>query len=288
MKRLLLASAPPCLLAVSLGGCYWLASYEDLTSGLGEAGAPADAPPIDGSEARPDPNPADASAYGDAGDAAAAPFCPQDAGPLAYCMDFDGVDAASLGLGVSQASTGIVSGVSVSPPSSLKVSLYGSASSGSYDVQIPLKPTTTRLEFQVLAVALGQWVTALSIALYEDATQISRVLNVVVSPTGEFQVQEYFSLPDGGSEQNGHLAGSPDGGADPGTWHHVVLTLTVDDATRQYLSGLTVDDQVIEDHQPLALSWAQGSVSLGVGVTYGGGAGPEFYFDNVRADFTAP
>ena len=32
-------------------------------------------------------------------------------------------------------------------------------------------------------------------------------------------------------------------------------------------------------------SWATGNARIGVGVTYGGGGGPRFYFDNVRADF---
>jgi hypothetical protein len=216
---------------------------------------------------------------------ASGPFCPPDAGPLAYCMDFDGVDAAVLGLGTYQASAGIVSSKSVSPPSSLKVSLNGTGSSGSYYVQLPIQPTTTQLQFDVLTVSLDQWVTTLSITLFQESTQINQNLNAVVSPMGEFQVQEYFSLPDGGNEQNGHAAYGPDGGAGPGTWHHVVLSLTVDDAKQQYLSSLSVDGQVIEDGQPLGLSWSRGNANLGIGVTYGGGGGPVFYFDNVRADF---
>ena len=63
------------------------------------------------------------------------------------------------------------------------------------------------------------------------------------------------------------------------------MLMATDDAKQKYLSGLTVDGQVLEDGQPLGLSWAQGNAQLGVGVTYGGGGGPQFYFDNVRADF---
>ena len=67
--------------------------------------------------------------------------------------------------------------------------------------------------------------------------------------------------------------------------HHVVLALTVDDANQQYTSGLTVDDQVLENAQPLTLPWAKGNVTLSVGVTYAAAGGTDFYFDNVRADF---
>jgi len=280
MKGLLSASAPACLLAVTVSGCYWLASYQDLTSGLGDSGPAADALTVD-----QDGPLADGGAPVDAAvdsPAAEGPFCPPDAGPLVYCMDFDGVDAASLGVGTSQASAGIVS---VSPPSSLKVSLYGTGSSGSYFVQLPIQPTTSRLQFDFFPVALGQWVTTLSITLFQTSTQINQNLNAVVSPTGQFQVQEYFSLPDGGNEQNGHAAFGPDGGTSLGAWHHVVLSLTVDDSTQQYLSSMSVDGQVIEQDQPLSLTWSQGNANLGIGVTYSGGGGPEVYFDNVRADF---
>jgi hypothetical protein len=284
MKGLLLASASACLLAVTVSGCYWLASYQDLTSGLGDSGSSADALPGDQDAPLTDGGaPMDSPA--DVQEAEAGPFCPPDAGPLVYCMDFDGVDAAALGLGTTQASAGIVSDKFVSPPSSLKVSLYGNASGGSYYVQLPFQPTTARLEFEVLTESLDQWVTTLSITLFQESTQINQNLNAVINPMGQFQVQEYFSLPDGGNEQNGHAAYGPDGGSEAGVWHHVVLSLTVDDSKQQYLSSLSVDDQVIEDDQPLALSWSQGNANLGIGVTYGGGGGPVFYFDNVRADF---
>jgi hypothetical protein len=286
MKRLASATGWACLLPLTLSGCYWLASYQDLTSGLGEAGTTADAEvsSMDGAFA-------DSAAPGDAATAVeaspeAGPFCPPDAGPLVYCMDFDGVDASALGLGTYQASAGLTSTSFVSPPSSLEVSLHGTGSSGAYSVQLPFQPTTAQLQFDVRTTSLDQWVTLLSVALFEESTQISRVLNAVVSPEGAFQVQEYFALPDGGNEQNGHAAVGPDGGAGSGAWHHVVLSLTVDDATQTYLSGLTVDGQVVEENEPLGLSWAQGNASLGIGVTYGGGGGPVFYFDNVRADFS--
>ena len=152
-------------------------------------------------------------------------------------------------------------------------------------MSFPFQPTVSTLEFDVSATTIGQWVTMLSISLYEDSTKTARTLNVVVSPDGEFQVQEYFALEDGGNEQNGHTAVPLDGGAEAGAWHHVVLSLTVDPSNQEYLSGLTVDGQVLEDGQPLGLSWAPGNANLGVGVTYSGGGGPIFYFDNVRADF---
>ena len=114
---------------------------------------------------------------------------------------------------------------------------------------------------------------------------IGENLNVVVSPSGVFEIQEYFSLPDGGNAQGGQPGVPVEGGADPDVWHHVVLSLTVNDSMQTYLCGLTVDGQVLQDQVPLTLSWAQGNASIGVGVTYGGGGGPEFYFDNVRADF---
>jgi hypothetical protein len=267
--RLWLAGAVACPIAASLAGCYWLASYEDLTSGSGQPVGDAERDAFTEADARPE----------------AGPFCPPDAGPLVYCMDFDGIDASALGLGTSQASASIVTGVSVSPPSSLFVSLYGQASGGAYEVSFPFEPTTSTLQFDVSAPVLGQWVTLLSITLYDDSTKTDRTLNVVVSPDGVFQVQEYFALEDGGSQQNGHPGIPLDGGAEAGAWHHVVLSLTVDDAKQKYLSGLTVDGQVLEDGQLLGLSWAQGNAQLGIGVTYGGGGGPQFYFDNVRADF---
>jgi len=282
MKRLLLASAPSCLLGVTLSGCYWLASYQDLTSGLGEdAGPEADAQTTDSFVTV-----ADSTVDAEAGEvgAEAGPFCPLDAGPLTYCMDFDGVDASTLQLQTDQASAAIVSGVYVSPPSSLHVKLFGTASGAAYYVEFPFQPTTARLEFEIRNVALGQWVTLLSIGMH-TSEQIGENLNVVVSPSGVFEIQEYFSLPDGGNAQGGQPGVPVEGGADPDVWHHVVLSLTVNDSTQTYLCGLTVDGQVLQDQVPLTLSWAQGNASIGVGVTYGGGGGPEFYFDNVRADF---
>jgi hypothetical protein len=212
------------------------------------------------------------------------PFCPADAGPLVYCMDFDGVDAAVLHLQVNEANVGIVSGNSVSPPSSLLVQLQGDASSGMYEVSFPLRPTTTRLEFEIQTVGLNEGVTTLGISLREASTQTARSLNVVVAPYGSFQVQEYFALADGGGELGPHSWSQVDaGGTLP--WHHVVLTLTANDATRQYTSGLTVDGVIFENAHPLMLLWAQGTVTVKVGVTYAATGGQDFFFDNVRADF---
>lgn len=278
MRRLLSAGAVACAIATSLAGCYWLASYEDLTSAWGTvdgATGPADAGPAD---ARPD---ADARPAAEA----AGPFCPPDAGPLVYCMDFDGVDAGAIGVGSYQADAAIVDGVFVSPPSSLFVACDGKGASGGYYVDFPFQPSTTTLQFDVKAPVIGQWVTLLAIVLHDDATNTRRVLNAVVSPDEQYQVQEWFGLADGGNENAGHPAVPLDGGAEAGAWHHVVLSLAIDPASGKFVSGLTVDGQPLEVDYPLALSWAKGNAHLGVGVTYGGGAGPRFYFDNVRADF---
>jgi hypothetical protein len=256
-----LAQASLCASGLLLSSCYWLAQYGDLAADYGDAGL-ADAPSI-----------------ADAGPR----FCPADAGPLAYCMDFDGVDARALGLTVDEASASIVNGPYVSPPSSLLVALEGSPSFGKYDVSFPFQPTTARLEFQVQAVGLDEGVTTLALTLL-DSTQTARTLNVVVAPDGSFEVQEYFALADGGSETSPHSWFHVDAGAAPQS-HHVVLALTVDDANQQYTSGLTVDDQVLENAQPLTLPWAKGNVTLSVGVTYAAAGGTDFYFDNVRADF---
>jgi len=277
----LFAGVLVCPFAATLAGCYWLASYEDLTSGAagegGEAGADAEGRPV------VDAQPAAQDAGSDTGPG---PFCPKDAGPYSYCMDFDGVDAATLGLGSYEANARIVTGTYVSPPSSLYVGLGGTGSSGAYSVAFPFKPTISTLEFEMRVTSLNQWVTTLSISLSGDSVAQGRTLNVVVSDQGAYQVQEYFPLDDGGNEQNGHPGFMLDGGAGDGQWHHVVLSLTVDDTNHDYFSGLTVDGQVLEANVPLALAWAQGTAYLGIGVTYGGGGGPQFYFDNVRADFT--
>jgi hypothetical protein len=270
------AGAVVCPAAASLAGCYWLASYQDLTSGLesADAGVEADAHVnADGGADAPSP-------------VEAGPFCPPDAGPLVYCMDFDGVDAGTLGLQTYEAETGIVTGVSVSPPSSLFVGLVGpdAGASGSYSVSFPFTPKTARLEFQVKATVLGQWVTTLGISMYQDSTQTGRVLQVLVAPDGGFEVQEFVSTPSSGTPY-GHTTFTLDGGAPADAWHHVVLTMTVDDSTQQYFSGLTVDGQVLEDDQPLQATWAQGNAQLGVGSTWCKTGGPQFYYDNVRADF---
>jgi hypothetical protein len=196
------------------------------------------------------------------------------------------VDAGVLGLEVSGADAAIVNGTYVSPPSSLFVGLEGAPSFGRYAVSFPFQPTTTRLEFQIQSVALEAGVTTLAITLLQASTETARTMNVVVSPYGGFQLQEYFALEDGGIEIGAHLTHQVDGAGAPPGWHHVVVTLTVNDTSKQYLSGLTVDNQVLEDGgQPLALAWAEGSVSLHVGVTYAANGGQQFFFDNVRADF---
>jgi hypothetical protein len=243
---------------MTLSSCYWLARSDDLSSGYGGAGV-------------------------DAGQSG--PFCPPDAGALAYCMAFDGVDAGALGLAVIGANVTIANGTYVSAPSSLFVALQGAASFGRYAVSFPVQPTTTRLEFQMHAVDLNEGVTTLAVSLTEAATQIDRTLNVVVTPNGGFQVQEYFAFADGGGEVSAHDQVYIDAG-EPSAWHHVVLTLTVDDADKHYLSGMTVDDQVLEDGRPLALPWVGGTVALHIGVTFAAAGGPQFFFDNVRADFT--
>ncbi len=289
MKRVLFASARACACALSLGagstGCYWLATYQDLTSGLGASDAGVDAATpvvVDASDG--------ASFSRDAGlpPPSGAGFCPGDAGPYVYCMDFDYVDAGVLGLGTSQAQAGIVSGTSVSPPSSLLVNLNGPSSGppsgGAYNVAFSFSPKTTLLEFEIRCVSLDEWVTTLGMGLSNPDGTI-RGLNVVMSPSGGFQVQEYIQLDDGGVAQNGHTLYQLSEDAGPEAWHHVILSLTVDDPNAQYYSGLTVDGQVLETSRPLALTWAQGKASLAIGLTYAGGGGPQFYFDNVRADF---
>jgi hypothetical protein len=261
VKGTRLAQGLACACAFALSSCYWLAQYGDLSSDW-DAGS-------------------NTGARLDAGQ----PFCPADAGSLAYCMDFDGVDAQALDLEVNEASASIVNGPYVSPPSSLRVALEGAASFGRYDVSFPFQPTTTRLDFEVQGVGVGEGITTLAVTLLEPSTGTARTLNVVVAPDGSFEVQEYFALADGGTETNAHSWYRVDGGAPP-AWYHVVLTLTVDDATRQYTSGLAVNDEVLEDGQPLGLAWGQGNVTLNIGVTYAAAGGTDFYFDNVRADFT--
>ncbi len=260
--------------AIPLAGCYWLASYQDLTSAWGEAGSDGGPLPGDGG--------LDAEIEAEAG-----PFCPEDAGPLVYCMDFDGVDAASLNLGANQATAKVVSGTYVSAPSSLEVSLYATGGNGGYGVSFPTNPRTVRLEFEILPAVLGQGITTLAVSLHEDSTQTDRDLNVGLSSEGAFRVEEYFHLSDGGFEQNDHPDHALDagGGTGIGEWHHVVLTFTVDDANQVYAYGLTVDGQVFEDASPLALTWRQGNVSLSTGVAWTSGNGPKVFIDNVRADF---
>src|SRR5208282_561200 len=146
-------------------------------------------------------------------------------------------DASTLQLQTDQASAAIVSGVYVSPPSSLHVKLFGTASGAAYYVEFPFQPTTARLQFEIRNAALGQWVTLLSIGMHTSA-QIGENLNVVVSPSGVFEIQEYFSLPDGGNAQGSQPGIPVEGGADPDVWHHVVLSLTVNDSTHTYRCGL--------------------------------------------------
>jgi hypothetical protein len=84
------------LFVSNLTGCYWLASYQDLTSAVNEGGlTDADPNELDaGSDAGAD---ADADASADATvPSEAGPFCPADAGPYTYCMDFDGVDSCQV------------------------------------------------------------------------------------------------------------------------------------------------------------------------------------------------
>lgn len=279
MKRLPFAGAV--LSAIAgwyLAGCYWLLSTGDLTSGgpdagdeagRREAGSKGTGPTVD--------------AEGDAGDAG--PFCPVEAGPYTYCMDFDGIDAASLNLYENQSDTGIVDGIFVSPPSSLGVKLNGGwGTSGGYGVDFSFKPKTARVEYQFMPQPLGSWVTSVGISLFVSSTQTSESLQVLVAPDGEFQVQEWFEGPDGGTGWS-HGTFALEGGTTVGAWHHVVLTMTVDDSQQRYFSGLTVDDQVLELDVPLQGPWAQGTAHLGVGSSFAQEAGSDFYYDNVRADF---
>jgi hypothetical protein len=231
------ARASFCASAFVLSSC-WLVQYGDLSSEFGDAGTRADAGAA-----------VDAGVALDGGP----PFCPPDAGPLAYCMDFDGVGTAALNPVVNGANVTIVNGPYVSPPSSLLVDLQGAASFGRYDVSFPFQPTTARLEFEIQTVGLVEGVTTLAITLLDPATQTTRRLNVVVAPHASFEVQEYFALPDGGAAIGAHPFFQVDAGQAP-AWHHVVLTLTVNDASKQYASGLTVDGQVLEDGQPLTLA----------------------------------
>jgi len=256
-----------------LAGCYWLVSTGDLTSGSTDAGPNHEA----GSEG-------DAPTVEAESDADAGPFCPVDAGPYTYCMDFDDIDAASLNLYVNQADAGIVDGIYVSPPSSLGVKLNGGwGTAGAYNVDFSFKPKTARLEYQFMPQPLGSWVTTLGVYLWVSSIQTSESLQVLVAPTGHFQVQEWFSGPDGGTGWT-HGEFALEGGV-TGAWHHVVLTMTVDDSQGRYFSGLTVDDQVLELDVPLLGPWAQGTAHLNVGSTFAQEAGSDFYYDNVRADF---
>ncbi|HEX8792770.1 MAG TPA: hypothetical protein VF765_17615 [Polyangiaceae bacterium] len=282
MRRLPVAGAVLSAIAAwYAAGCYWLVSTGDLTSGgadassdvaLRETGGEAGGPMVDAE-----------SEAGEGGDAG--PFCPEDAGPYTYCMDFDGVDAASLHLYTNDSDTGIVDGVYVSPPSSLGVKLNGGwGTAGAYDVNFTFKPKTARLEYQFMPQPLGSWVTSVGISLWVSSTQTSESLQVLVAPDGEFQVQEWFEGPDGGTGWS-HGTFSLDGGTRTGAWHHVVLTMTVDDSQGRYFSGLSVDDQALELDVPLLGPWEQGTAHLGIGSTFAQEGGADFYYDNVRADF---
>jgi hypothetical protein len=276
VKYVFLARTSLCAAAVAVSSCYWLAQYDDLSSKFGdEAGANADAQST--------------LEAGQSADAGVVPqsFCPPDAGPYAYCMEFDGVDAAVLDAQIFGADVAIVNGTYVSFPSSLSVSVNGNMSFGRYDVPFPFQPTTTRLEFQVQTPNLTEGVTTMAVALSQASTRTVRTLNVVMLPYAQFQVQEYFGFADGGAEINAHATRFADASV-PDAWHHVVLTLTVDDMQLQYRSSLTLDDVIVEDGEQLALPWAQGTVSLHLGVTYAAAGGQQFFFDNVRADFTLP
>ena len=272
------AGAIVCPTVASLAGCYWLASYQDLTSDYGKAEAGVDAAADGGTGANADGG----------GEAAVetGPFCPPDAGPLTYCMDFDGVDAGALGLYTYEAEAGIVGSAFVSPPSALFVNLVGpdAGASGAYFVNFPFTPKTARIEFELKTAVLGQWVTSLGVQMYEESSQTSRTVQVLVAPDGGYQVQEFISAPSGGTPF-GHTTYELDGGLPSSAWHHVVLMVTVDDSSKTYTSGLTVDGQVLEDGVPLQASWAQGSAQIGVGSTWCRTGGPQFYYDNVRADF---
>jgi hypothetical protein len=269
MRRLLFAGAVVSATVTSLAGCYWLAVYPDLTSdpdASGDASSGLDAsPPLE---------------------AEAGPYCPVDAGPLVYCMDFDGVDASAIALTSEGAAASIVSGTYTSRPNSLLVDLYARPGLGGYNVPFPtIRPRTATLQFDVNAHTVGpNWITLLYIALIDDANVV-RTANVVVSPDDaspdyRFRMGEHFAFPDGGEDEQFH---SPGGAADAGAWHHVVLSLTVDDANQDYHTRLTVDGQ--GDQELLApKKWAQGKAQIAVGVTCCGGAG-RFYFDNVRAEF---
>lgn len=270
MKHVSVARASLCAVAITLPSC-WLADFGDLSSAYGDAGSNADVQSGAGVDA------------GHGGDAAEA-FCPPDAGANTYCMDFDGVDAAALQLQASGAIVGIVNGPYVSAPSSLSVALDGGASFGRYAVAPGVPSTATTLEFEIQSPKLSGGVTTLAISL-EDSTQALRMLNVVVSPFGGFQVQEFVTFADGGSQIHAHGMGTLTDAGVATTWHHVVLSLTVNDQSKTYLSGLTVDGQVMEESVPLTLQWAEGTVALHIGVTYSQAGVSQFFFDNVRASF---
>ncbi|HEY6462212.1 MAG TPA: hypothetical protein VIY73_18725, partial [Polyangiaceae bacterium] len=288
MRRPWLAGVLACPFVASLAGCYWLASYQDLTSGLADARADG-APAFDASTDSPaiPEAAADSSSVSDGGsDGAleAAPFCPDGGGPFVYCMDFDGVDAASLGLFTYEAHAGIVDGISVSPPSSFFVHLDGPdvGTSGGYSVAFPFIPTSSRLEFQLRVGALSDsTVTSMGIALFDAASQTWRSLQLLVQPNGAYQIQEYIDAPSGGNGWGHTPYPSDGGGIAAGDWHHVVLTLDADDATQTYTSGLTVDGAVVEDHVPLQGPWTQGTANISVGSSYCRTGGSQIYYDNV-------
>jgi hypothetical protein len=264
-----------CAVAIALPAC-WLADFGNLSGAYDDAGSNPDAKSgVEGGTI------VDAGHTGDAAEA----FCPPDAGVDTYCMDFDGVDAAALGLQLSGATASIVNGPSVSPPSSLSVGVSGALSFGRYVVAFPVQPTATTLEFEMQAPELNEGITTMAISLLETSTQTLRLLNVVVSPNGGFQVQEFLTYADGGSQIHAHGMGTLLDAGNATTWHHAVLSLTVNDQNMTYQSGLTVDGQTIEEGVPLALQWTEGTVGLHIGVTYAATGGGQFFFDNVRASF---
>ena len=262
MMRTVLAGAIACALGGTLAGCYWLLP-EDKDIGASESGKEGG---LDGEGP---------------GDADAGPFCPADVGPLAYCMDFDGVDADVLGLGADKADAGIVTGTYVSFPNSLYLELSGVYSSANYIVGFPLQPTKVRLEFQVRTDEVVNSVSATSITLTQDSME--RQLTLILSENNGFQLQEYFTLPDGGHPLPGdHDPYQFDGGG----WHHVIMTLIVNDVMNEYDSSFTVDGQMLEDNRPLNFVWAQGAASVIIGASYALDPGSQLYYDNVRVDLT--
>lgn len=265
--RLLLVGVVACLAAMPMAGCYWLASYEDLTTEWGDR--------VDG-----------ATKDVESGDGPSLGFCASQTTVHALCADFDigafNAQFTTYLFVTPSTSLGIDATRWRSPPNSLLSVVPEAAASGNAAAMEQLFAGTASKVTYAFDLRVESWVPdeVMTLAsIYVGRGPDQHELDLLVGTNGS-TLEERFA--DG--SQTGHALALPVpvASSDADRWTSVVITLDV----AQRTCTMTLDGSTALAAEPIAPSWMAGQPGVNLGIGYVSAQGNwTVRYDNVTVDW---